>query len=159
MQARALPIFVTWTLFFGASACCSGGRQVGPKDTEKADAACRAKPHYSPSLSAPMKADLDRRCAADPGACSRFHGAIAGVCSYQDKVAKIPLSDHIEVYTTLGSGDDLALDELCATMRSVAGVGFLQNVDVYIAHSGDPYWGKSWRRRCAQGSGRGGEHR
>ena len=83
---------------------------------------------------------------------------IAGVCAYQDRGARIPLSERVEVYATLGR-NSLSFTELCMAMRSLPGVGFLQDVDIWIARSGEPYWGKSWRLRCAQGSGSGGEHR
>lgn len=146
-------------LALGAIACCASSRPASKSDSEKAAAACRTRPRYSPSLSASMKADLDARCTKNPDACRRFSGSIAGVCAYQDKVATIPISERVEVYATLATSDDLALDELCAAMRSVSGVGFLQDVDVWIARDREPFWGKSWRRRCAQGSGSGGEHR
>ena len=149
----------TWVvailLVVALSACGGGTRNASAEDTAKAQATCTAK-GGSPTLSAPMKADLDRRCAADAEKCRRFQGAVAGVCAYQDKVAKIPLSTHVEVYATIGKNDDLALDDLCRAMRGTAGVSFLQDLDIWIARGGDPYWGKGWRRRCAQGSG---EHR
>jgi hypothetical protein len=145
---------------FGVGACCAGSRdrKATPADTAKAEAACRAKPRYSPPMSASMKADLDRKCAGDPGLCKRFRESIAGVCVYQDRVAKIPLSERVEVYATLGSSS-LAFTDLCRAIRSLPGVGFLQDVDVWIARGGEPFWGKSWRLRCAQGTGSGGEHR
>jgi hypothetical protein len=146
-------------LSFGVAACCSGGRAVKPEDAIKAEATCRAKPSYSPTLSASMKADLDGKCAAAPGGCSRFRGSIAGVCAYQNPRAKVALSDRVEVYATLGARDDLALKDLCVAMRSVAGVGFLQDIEIWIARDKEPFWGKSWRLRCAQGSGSGNEHR
>lgn len=146
-------------LAFGVAACCSGGRAVKPEDATRAEATCRAKPRYSPALSASMKADLDGKCAANAERCRRFGGSIAGVCAYQNPRAKMALSDRVEVYATLGARDDLALKDLCVAMRSVAGVGFLQDIEIWIAHDKEPFWGKSWRLRCAQGSGSGNEHR
>lgn len=145
---RGAPI-----LLIVLAACSPRTRSASADDTAKAQATCAAK-GGSPTLSAPMKADLDRRCAATPDECERFRGAVAGVCAYQDKVAKIPLSTRVEVYATIGKSDDLALDELCRAMRGTAGVGFLQDIDIWVAQDGD--WGKKWRRRCAQGNG---EHR
>jgi hypothetical protein len=72
---------------------------------------------------------------------------------------KVALSDRVEVYATLGARDDLALKDLCVAMRSEAGVGFLQDIEIWIARDKEPFWGKSWRLRCAQGSGSGNEHR
>lgn len=134
-------------------ACGPRTRNASSEDIAKAQTTCASK-GGSPTLSAPMKADFDRRCAADAASCARFQGAVAGICAYQDKVAKIPLSTRVEVYATVGTSDDLALNDLCSTMRATAGVGFLQDIDIWVARDGG--WGKTWRRRCAQGHG---EHR
>lgn len=141
--------------FIVLAACGPKTRAASNDEVTKAQATCTTK-GGSPTLSAPMKADFDRRCAADAASCKRFQGAVAGICAYQDKVAKIPLSTKVEVYATVGSSDDLALNDLCQTMRATAGVGFLQDIEIWVATSGDEPWGKKWRRRCAQGNG---EHR
>lgn len=146
-------------LLFG---CGSSTRAVNEEDRKQAASRCdgpRGKLPYSEELSEEMTADLEKRCKSGDLTCERFKKSIVRVCGYKNPVAKILLLDAVEVYTTIGSGDDLALDQLCRAMRSVKHVGFLQDVDVFVARGGESYWGKSWRRRCAQGSGGGGEHR
>lgn len=142
--------------------CGTSTRPATDEDRKKAAARCdgpRKKAPYSDELSEAMTEDLEQRCQSGDLECGRFAKAIVRVCAYKNPVAKILLSEAVEVYTSIGSSDDLALNQLCVAMRAVKHVGFLGDIDVYVARGGDSYWGKGWRRRCAQGSGGGGEHR
>lgn len=145
------------------ASCSRSTRPVNEDDRTQAKSRCATSPRkdavYSPELSKSMTDDLAARCAADKEACARFAGTVVRVCAYKNARAQILISDAVEVYSSVGPSDDLALRQLCGMMRSVKDVGFLEDIDVYVARGGDPYWGKSWRMRCAQGSGSGGEHR
>jgi hypothetical protein len=86
MRSCGSALVLAVLVCLGASACCagSGDRKVTPTDATKAEDACRAKPRYSPALSASLMAELDR---------------------------KIPLSERVEVYATLGKSS-LAFTDL-----------------------------------------------
>jgi len=145
------------------AACSRSTRPASDEDRAQAQTRCGASPKkdavYSPELSKAMGDDLAAKCAANKESCERFQGSVVRVCGYKSARAQIVVSEAVEVYASIGANDDLALRQLCGVMRSVKQVGMTDDVDVYVARGGDPYWGKSWRMRCAQGTGSGGEHR
>ncbi len=162
MKARWALVVTLVTLVTSFVGCGSSTRPASDEDRKQAAARCdgkHGKAPYSEELSEAMAEDLEKRCQSGDLTCDRFKKSIARVCAFKNPVAKILLSDAVEVYTSIGASDDLALDQLCVAMRAVKHVGFLGDLEVYVARGGDPYFGKSWRRRCAQGSGGGNEHR